>query len=554
MVQLRVLAPPADSRELSGEERKLVVLVLIVVALLLARLFGYELMHPLLIGHDNALHLQIAQLMLEGKMLYVDIIDVNLPMIYYLSMVPAGLSNVLNIPVPLAYNLFVACLVSYCVLGSAFLLLRRPDHPNYKLFPFVLFGLCSFNLLLHMDYGQREHLFLILFFPYFVLRWLRWNGYAIGKKEGYICGFLAAAGVCLKHYFIVPVIAVELFWCLEKGTVKPLWARESLTFVLTGVVYLIHFAFMPEAMKTSYFGMMLPAFQLGYQFWDVSFAKNLMSNWSKSWVCGLVLLSGLAVIAKRRFSLLLPLVVFGLSSLVIYLMQFKGWLYQRMPFLLVIFLLTYIMAGFLFWKLWTKLEPKFHPTRMQLAVAASVCAFIGVTYSFWRGTMDVYMGPPFQMSRIGYSGVSPADDLSMMLQRVMAENVRLGETVVVLANGVAPAYPTMTQLRIKPGSRYPHVCILSVLEYIKTRWDTPEAKRLVAFQSQIINDIGSDILKNRPKLVIVQRVPLFDYIKPFDFLKRYMQHYEEVARVEGYVVYRLKEGSQPAETLEEPLP
>ncbi len=534
-------SPPLKANpKLTGDERrKLVGLVLIVASLLIARLIAYWLMHPLLIGHDNALHLQIAQMMLEGKMLYVDIIDVNLPMIYYLNLLPAFVSNFFQVPLPLCYNMFVGSLVGYSVLGSAFVLFRRHSHPDYKLFPFVIFGLCSFNLLLHMDYGQREHLYLIMFMPYFFLRWLRWNGYEIGKMEGLIIGVVAALGVCLKHYFVVPILACELFWCLEKRNLKLLFCFESLAFAITGIVYLLHFVFLPAPMKESYFGFILPAFQLGYQFWDMSFAKNLMSNWTKG-LCCLLLLSGtMAVILQRRNRLMLPILVFGLFGLVIYLMQFKAWLYQRMPAVLATYLLVYIAAGLVFYAVWNRFKPKSYAVTLKLASAATVIAFIGITISLGRGLMDIFMGPPFQMSRVGYSGVCSRDDLSMMFQDLMSDNVKLGQTVVVLGNGVAPAYPTMTQLRIKPGSRYPHVCILSVLEYINSRYKTPEAKRLVAFEGKIINDIGKDILNNRPELVIIQSMPVKGYMEPYNFMGLYMKDYIKVGQIEGYDVYRL---------------
>lgn len=529
---------------LTGDERrKLNILVLIVVSLLVARLLAFWMLHPLLIGHDNALHLQIAQMMLEGKMLYVDIIDVNLPMIYYLNVVPALFSKWFNVPLPLCYNLFVGGLTAYCVLGSAFVLLRRGSHPDYKLFPFVLFGMCAFNLLLHMDYGQREHLFLSMFMPYFFLRWLRWNNFEIGKTEGLVIGVIAALGVCLKHYFILPIIACELFWCLEKRKVRPVFSHESLAFGITGLLFLLHFVFLPEPMKQSYFGFILPAFQLGYQFWDTSFARNLMSNWSKGLFCILFLTGTVAVILQRRTKLLLPILVFGLFGLVIYLMQFKAWLYQRMPVVLTTYILMYVEMGFVFFAVWDRFKPQSVKTVMKLAYSATVLLFIGVSISFGRGVMDVLMAPPFQMSRVGYSGVCSRDDLSMMFQDLLADNVKLGESVVILGNGVAPAYPTMTQLRIQPGSRYPHVCILSVLDYIKCRWKTPSANRLVAQTERIVREIGDDILKSRPPLVVIQSMPVGGYLEPFNFMERYMKDYEKVGRIEGYDVYRRKAGA-----------
>jgi hypothetical protein len=65
------------------------IFAVILVASLSLRMLVSVLLHPLRIGWDPALHLQCAQLIVAGGLPYVDMFDVNPPLIWYLDMLPA---------------------------------------------------------------------------------------------------------------------------------------------------------------------------------------------------------------------------------------------------------------------------------------------------------------------------------------------------------------------------------------------------------------------------------------------------------------------------------
>ncbi|MBK7837599.1 MAG: hypothetical protein IPJ49_07935 [Candidatus Obscuribacter sp.] len=69
-------------------------------------------LHPLRIGWDPALHLQCAELIVKGGIPYVDMLDVNPPLIWYLDTLPVLVSEAFKAPVTLVFNEFMVLLMA----------------------------------------------------------------------------------------------------------------------------------------------------------------------------------------------------------------------------------------------------------------------------------------------------------------------------------------------------------------------------------------------------------------------------------------------------------
>ena len=76
---------------------------------LFAVLFYVLITHPLRINHDVAILLQTGQLLWEGKIPYVDFIELDPPMIMYLNTIPIMISKAFGINSILALSLTIAC-------------------------------------------------------------------------------------------------------------------------------------------------------------------------------------------------------------------------------------------------------------------------------------------------------------------------------------------------------------------------------------------------------------------------------------------------------------
>src|SRR5437764_8039915 len=153
---------PVRSREAS------ITRLLIWASLALPWLWGVSHLFPPL-NHDVGAVLQWSGRMLAGERLYVDIADVNPPLIYWLNLIPAGLARLTHLPSPLVFTLTLLAAI------AASLALARPLFaalmPQGGFAVLVLPALTLFVLMIYPQgsFGQREHLLVILTLPYLLL-------------------------------------------------------------------------------------------------------------------------------------------------------------------------------------------------------------------------------------------------------------------------------------------------------------------------------------------------------------------------------------------------
>ena len=187
---------PAAARQAKAGQAPQAYLFTIETAVVLAMLIA---LHPLAINPDAAMHLSAGQMLLEGKRPYVDVIDTNPPLIFYLNVIPAFIAQVLSANAIVVFSITVLVLV----LASAWSvrLVVRGSQLEYDqselallLFAWVAFAALTKYSELYITklvglFGQREHIFMLLYLPLFVVRWVRWHG---GRVR---TGLAAAMGV-----------------------------------------------------------------------------------------------------------------------------------------------------------------------------------------------------------------------------------------------------------------------------------------------------------------------------------------------------------------------
>jgi hypothetical protein len=163
--------------------------------------------------------------------------------------------------------------------------------------------------------------------------------------------------------------------------------------------------------------------------------------------------------------------------------------------------------------------------------------------------------PRFDMSVIGYSGSTPKMDVDTPFTDLILANTRSQDPIIFISNGVAPGFPIIMQLRRTSASRHLHVCILSVLHYIQLSGLTdPETKRLLSYEPRVVDELGQDLLKSRPRLVFLQDQPIKnEYLIPHKFVEKYLSNYKVIDDVAGFSVYRLN-GPTPATLKVAPVP
>jgi hypothetical protein len=507
-------------------------------ALLLANVLGSILLHPLRIGHDQALHFEMSRLLLRGYVPYVDMLDSNPPLIYYLDTIPALFSQYCRIPPPQAFNLFVWALAVLSLASSGVVLLRAKHRYHFFYLAPLLVALTSINCVLRTDFGQREHLFVILYAPFFFLRSCRRRHENFGKTESILIGIIGGIGICLKHYFVAVAAAVEIFWLIQDRRYKLCFTPEVLAAGAVAIIYVLHFLFVPASMREAYFSFIVPLYSYGYMFWDATdiFILNCYGVQDLQEMLVLVLL---ALLMLRRSNLLPPIVVLTLSGLSIFDYQGKGWTYQSIPMRFGMFLLLAMAAALLLSYLAKKIGS--HRNMLLGFLLAFGCTIPIVSYS--KELYTVLQDPRFDLTQVGYKGTCSDADVGPYAQTIV-KYTKPSDRVLFIGNGVFPAFPALLQTGRAPASRHLNAIILSLFETVESLDPSKEQKRLLAYRQGVINQYSHDIQVNKPKLIFIQQQPVERYLEPYDFKSTAMRDYKLLKTVEDFNVYQRVKESQ----------
>lgn len=149
---------------------------------------------------DAAYVLDVARRMLDGSVLYRDIIDLNPPFIFWASMPAAAIGG--GGPSAIAaLKLFVVIVVAGTFAAGWGITRWAPaTRAGFGLMALVLVG---------GYFGEREHLLFALTFPYVALAARRGEEGAPSPRSALLAGALAAAGFALKPTaMLVPVLLV----------------------------------------------------------------------------------------------------------------------------------------------------------------------------------------------------------------------------------------------------------------------------------------------------------------------------------------------------------
>ena len=141
---------------------------ILIFAVLCSISFTYIIYYPLSTNLGSAMYLQAGQMLLEGQMPYVDFVDINPPLIIYVSAIFAGLARLVNVHIITTFLLSVwflsiaSILVTRKILQASF---GEADTIAVNILGIALATIPIWLLISdNSEFGQREHLFMLAFF------------------------------------------------------------------------------------------------------------------------------------------------------------------------------------------------------------------------------------------------------------------------------------------------------------------------------------------------------------------------------------------------------
>lgn len=403
---VRLLALPGPGQ---GHRRFMAALALIPAIAFLATVLAPPM------NHDVAAILDFTQRWWAGEALYREIIDVNPPLIFVLTLGPVWLADLLGTDPVMVLLVFVLALC-----GLALVLTQRL-RPGLAAGPIEArcldFALPLILLAAGYDFAQREHLMLVATLPYLVMAARRAEG--LGTSHGLMIGvaLLAAMGFALKPHFLAIPMLVELFLLRRRGLARSL--RDPVPWIMAAafVAYLAAiWLFFPD-----YLGITVPL-ALAYYAPAGTLADMLLNE---RMAPALMLFLPAAWFAFRGGGVLAPfLALAGLGGLIAALAQQRGWTYHVLPIRL--------MGGLLLVLLLARWLDRSLPGERRLTTAPGLAALAAALLG-----LHSMQGAEAPWRELNFARSWPGV-ISATLQRAAP-----GGRVLVLSPDIHPVYPAL---------------------------------------------------------------------------------------------------------------
>lgn len=460
---------------------------------------------------DIAWLLYVASKWLSGRTLYVDLVEVNPPLIIWLSAIPAIIARVLDVsPKFVAMPLFIVQSLASAWWTSG-LFARQQGPLAYRL---PVFSLIATLLLLlpGSELGQREHMLVAGFLPYLVLSAQTLEGRVVAPSSTVAAGIFAALFCALKPLYAANFVVIEGLLLLSG---KRPWRAMPLAAAATLIAYAASIViFCPAYLKQA-----VPMALSLYAATDTPFLALL--NDLRYVIAGEVLAIALLAFRWRSMpyrSLMLVLVSFAITSTVVCLADGKNWYYHRLPA---------IISTSLALALWAAVE-----LRQARAAFKPAIAMVALSLFMFMQTAVHLMEPEVQ------EAITPRDSAVVRLERLIRkEHAR---SYVAFSEWLALGFPVVNNTGVVWASRFDSMWALKG-EVWRMGFDHAVAK-----EWPITRWITHDFIAGCPDIAVVDTRESTNYIRVLSAadptFARVWTRYKPIAAFDGLVVFKRDRG------------
>ena len=263
---------------------------------------------------------------LDGAVPYVDIMETNPPLAFWVSLPAVWLARILGLSPHIAFVGYV-CLAIAGALGLTRLVLQSAGETRETTAMVLLASAAALTLAPAEAFGQREQFAALLALPYVAAAVQLTEGRAPRKGLRILAGLLCGVGMAFKPYLLAIPLLVEAFLLWETRAWRNLLRAEIMGMAASVAVYpLLVWQFTPQ-----YFTELLP---LALQTYG-AFQRTFFETALRPAVASFLLFLGIAAYftwrrgGQQRGEWVW--VFAGLGGFLCYLVQLKGWTYQILP-------------------------------------------------------------------------------------------------------------------------------------------------------------------------------------------------------------------------------
>jgi hypothetical protein len=509
-------------------------ILLLGISLTILSIVG-ELRAPL--NADAAWLVYSAGRLLRGELLYVDILEINPPLIVWLNLPTAYLSQVLHIPATLMFRIGMLLLVTGSVAGCWSLVRRLPGVTPIGAALTSLAILFALLPLVGGIFGQREHIALALSLPLIAVTALRCHILPLRKGFAYFVGLAAGLGFAIKpHYGIVWLLVLVYRTWAGRGRVAVLCPEDLLimsVFVYYGLAMIVLTPnFFPMAQSSLRDYLAFGSHPLSYILLDDSPAISYY-----------IALSAWLLIGRAPRSDVLggALAAAGAGFLVAVALQHKGWSYHFYPVNACALLLAFRTLS-----LHSPTEQSDPPlTRLFRGAAVGIYAVIVALFVMvvLRGTVERAWGPP-----------TPRQALQLAARDAVRRQTG-ARSILVISSQLRDGWPLVNDSGLECRASY-SVMWFPLVYYRSYAGISRETRyrsydRMTPNERAAFDRVVEDFVLHQPDLLVLESPELnqrrtrfpggFDYLKYFGqdpWFSQTAARYVQVADVQGLRLLR----------------
>lgn len=453
---------------------------------------------------DVSVGLACAQQLLEGQKMFLDVFEINPPLKVYFSTIPMLVSNVSGLEPSYTFVLFVIAVAAISMTLST-LALRGADEREKRI-GYAMLAACFTGFVYSAQniFGQREQTFVMLYLPFFLVRWMRCLDIRVGVPLSVCAGILAGIGCSFKPYFAVILLSTELAFFLQYRRASSLRGAEVMACLAAVFAYLVHFLFWDPVALRFFFTEHIPSVTKYYHFSDCSVSAAVFIKSAEN-AFALMTLSGVwASVLFRREKLILVLLAWIGSSYLLFVLQMKGWAYQAVPLLagihMTIAALTVISLRSHFEhrseksaSVESENEISNIKRRKQFSTLYSSLQFVVLAW-FLVSIASTLLNPP--------KAPGQPPDL-VPLARIFSKHTTPGDSVAVLGVDGRRLEQLLLAHRLRLGWRYTWGYPMQFLEYEMKHSDGPDEGRFRDAWEKLLRTALDDVRSRKPKLILM---------------------------------------------------
>jgi hypothetical protein len=435
---------------------------------------------PAHLNHDAAWYLYVVQRWLGGATLYRDVVDTNPPLIIWLSTPAVWVAGLIGWPATALFKMFVFAVAAVSLTTVRGIVRRAWPDREFLIVAAAVFVALPF---VKADFGQREHLAVLLTLPYVVAA-ARSAG-MMSSRARWSIGVAAGLGFAIKPHFLAAWLAVEAA-AVAGGGRKAFRRPEFVAVVAIGVVYALAVAIFTPA----YFEV-AGQVQRVYGGLNSPVAVLLRLREVQLWLGAVALFAAIRWPSGDR----LPSALFaaGTGFLIAAVLQFKGWGYQLYPARAFLILFLAAAAG---------------------TLLKEVPSLTSLLRGGRRGLAFVFAGVLVAASAryIAEARRPAAPDLVAPMTEAFTYAPAGPVTVLSMRTIISPAFPAVNYSHATWGLRHNSLWFLPGFYTDQDRsaggpLESHDLDSMPALERRFFDDIVDDLCASPPSLLAIEQTP-----------------------------------------------